>query len=302
MSEQRAPILKLRQYQREAFAAELRRLFLLWSRQKGKSYTLASKSIDWMMKTPGALVTFISASVALGTEIVLKEAKIWSDILTILRGAADRAGLRLTSNVDGLDFDAVCDVFEHSKLETRLWHSNSVCSRSRVIAPNPDTAVGWTGYIVGDEVGRWPEAQGVFEAVLPFMDSNPEFALWLATTPPPDDKHYTFELFAPPSDAEFAVSPVGNWYRSAAGIMCHRVDAWDAHAAGVPLFHPETKQPVSPEEHRDMAFDKAAWDRNYALRFLAGGTAAVSIAAIARAMATGKGACVGINITEAVVA
>lgn len=298
----RAPLISHRIYQRQAFRAAFRRLFLLWCRQKGKSYTLATKSLDWMMQKPGVLVTFISASITLGTEVILKEAKIWADMLEILRKAAKEAGLKITTNADGLDFDAVCDLFEHSKLETRLWHSQSVCSRSRVIAPNPDTAVGWTGHIVGDEVGRWPEAQAVFEAVLPFMDSNPDFCFWLATTPPPDDKHYTFELFAPPPEATFEVNPKGNWYRSGAGIMVHRVDAWDAHAAKVPLYHPETGQPISPDEHRDLAFDKAAWDRNYALKFLAGGTAAVSAAALARAMAQGKGQCLGVNITEAILA
>lgn len=298
----RQPLNRLRPYQRHAFLQELRRLFLLWSRQKGKSHALASKSLDWMMAKPGVLVTFISASVTLGTEVILKEAKIWNDMLALLRQAADAAGLKLTSNADGLDFDAVCDLFEHSKLETRLWHSRSVCSRSRVIAPNPDTAVGWTGHIVGDEVGRWPDAQAVFEAILPFMDSNPEFCLWLATTPPPDDKHYTFELFAPPPEIEFEVNPLGNLYRSASGIMVHRVDAWDAHAAGVPLYHPETGAPIAPEEHRALSFDKSAWDRNYALRFLAGGTAAVSMAALARAMLLGKGQCIGANITEEIAA
>jgi hypothetical protein len=299
----KAPLMSLRPYQREAFASKLRREFLLWSRQKGKSHTLACKALDWMMARPAVLVTFISASVSLGTEVVLKEAKVWSDMLEILRKSADAAGLKLTSNADGLDFDALCDVLEHSKLEVKLWHSNSVCSRSRVIAPNPDTAVGWTGHIVGDEVGRWPEAQAVFEAVLPFMDSNPDFCLWLATTPPPDDKHYTFELFAPPPDAEFKVNPKGNWYRSASGLMCHRVDAWDADAAKIPLYHPETGKPITPEEHRALSFDKSAWDRNYVLKFLPGGIAAVSMAAVARAMQRGREqGLIGVNITEEVTA
>lgn len=297
-----APLIRHRIYQREAFVSELRRLFLLWCRQKGKSYTLGTKALDWMMATPGVLVTLLSASITLGTEVVLKEAAIWKDMLEILRKAAEKADLKLTSNVDGLDFDALCDILEHSKLEVKLWHSNTTYSRSRVIAPNPDTAVGFTGHIIGDEVGRWPNAKDVFEAVLPFMDSNPEFNLLLATTPPPDDKHYTFELFAPPADAVFTVNPKGNWYRSSSGIMVHRVDAWDAHAAGVPLYHPETRQPITPDEHRALAFDKAGWDRNYALKFLSGGAAAVSMSAIARAMQRGRElGLVGVNVTEEVV-
>ncbi len=296
-----APLIRHRVYQREAFVSELRRLFLLWCRQKGKSYTLGTKALDWLMATPGVLVTLISASMTLGTEVLLKEATIWRDMLEILRKAAEAADLKLTTNADGLDFDALCDILEHSKLEVKLWHSNTTCSRSRVIAPNPDTAVGWTGHIIIDEAGRIPNAKDVLEAVLPFMDSNPAFNLLMATTPPPDDKHYTFELFAPPADAVFEVNPKGNWYRSASGIMVHRVDAWDAHAAGVPLYHPDTRAPISPEEHRELSFDKAGWDRNYALKFLAGGTAAVSMATRARAEGPGRPRRrVGGNLTQEV--
>lgn len=39
---------------------------------------------------------------------------------------------------------------------------------------------------------------------------------------------------------------------------------------------------ITPEEHRAFAFDKRAWDRNYMLQFLAGGTALVSLAALNR--------------------
>lgn len=107
----------------------------------------------------------------------------------------------------------------------------------------------------------------------------------------------------PPHEAEFKVNAKGNWYRSASGMMCHRVDAWNADAAKVPLYHPETGQPVTPEEHRALAVDKSAWDRNHALKFLAGGTAAVSMAALAGAMQCGRElGLVGVNLTEEVAA
>lgn len=292
------PVIRLRLYQLEVFRQEIRRLFLLWSRQRGKSHLLACQALDWMMEEAGILVTFISASIVLGTEVLLKEAALWSKLMDMMRAAADLANLKLTTTADGLDFDAVCDLFEHSKLETRLWHTNTICSRSRVIAPNPDTAVGWTGHIIGDEVGRWPNARDVMEAITPFMSSNPKFKLRYATTPPPDDKHYTYEQFIPPADQEFTLNPRGNWYRSASGILCHRVDVWDGNAAGVPLYDDDSGNPVTPEESRKKASDKQAWDRNFALMFIIGGTAAVSPAAIARAMEMGSGTCIGVNLTE----
>jgi hypothetical protein len=167
-----------------------------------------------------------------------------------------------------------------------------------VIAPNPATAVGWTGHIIGDEVGRWPNAREVMEAITPFMSSNPKFSLRYATTPPPDDKHYTYEMFIPPADTVFETNPRGNWYKSASGIMCHRVDAWDGVAAGVPLYHPDSGEAITPEQSRQLEPDKSAWDRNFALMFLAGGIAAISPASIARAMAQGAGVCLGVNLTE----
>jgi hypothetical protein len=296
------PIIKLRPYQLEVFRKKMRRMFLLWSRQRGKSHLLACQALDWMMAERNALVTFISASIVLGTEVLLKEAVIWSKLLDMMRAAADQAGLKLETTVDGLGFDDVCDVFEHSKLETRIWHTNTLCARSRVIAPNPDTAVGWTGHIIGDEVGRWPNARDVMEAISPFMSSNPEFSLRYATTPPPDDKHYTYEQFIPPADVEFRVNPRGNWYKSASGILVHRVDVWDGCEAGVPLYDDDTGKPITPEESRKKASDKQAWDRNFGLKFLVGGTAAVSPAAIARAMELGDGQCIGVNLTEELVA
>jgi hypothetical protein len=286
-----APIIKMRAYQREVFRHKIRRLFLLWARQKGKSFLFGCDMLDRMMASPGRLCTIISAAMILGTEVLIKEALLWSKLIETLRAAADKADLKLTTSADGLDLDAICDLFEHSKLETRLWHSRTLYSRSRVIAPNPDTAVGWTGDIYADEVGRWPNAQDVLEAVLPFMAANPDFALRMATTPPPDDRHYTFELFIPPDSAQFPISPKGNWYKSAAGIMVHRVDAWDGHAAGINLYHPDTGAPITPDEDRALAFDKTAWDRNHALHFVAGGTSACSLFTLQSAMAAGTDTC-----------
>lgn len=300
-------IIKFRSYQEPAFWSEFRTLFLLWCRQKGKSYTLANKALSRMMQRKNHLCTFVSASITLGTEFVRKEADVWATVIEFARDYAKAEGFKLTTNADDdqgklIDIDGIADLFEHSKLESRIWHTNTICSRSRVIAANPDTAVGWTGDIFMDEVGRIAALKDVFEAVQPFMDSNPEFILWMATTPPPDDAHYSYEMFLPPVE-EFPVNPRGNWYVSPSGIDVHRVDTFDGAAAGVVPFHPKTGEEIPPEEHRNLAFDKAAWDRNHACKFISGGTAALSLAAIQRAMALGSGGqTLGINITDAVTA
>lgn len=296
------PLLPGRLYQDEAHRVALRRLFMSWARQHGKSYQLARDDLDIMMATPGDLVTFISASVVLGEELLRKDAQLWQTVIDKMRLAAASREMKLTTSVDEVftDIDAVMDIFEHNKLEVKLWHDNTTCSRTRVIAPNPDTAVGWTSHIFGDEVGRWPNAQDVLEALVPFMRSNPRLRMRLATTPPPDDKHVTFELFQPPPGLEFPVNPKGNFYRSLSGIMVHRVDIDDGYAAGVKTYHPDTGAEITPDEDRVLAFDKTAWDRNNRLAYIAGGTAAISLSSIARAMVQGQGECIGVNVTEPV--
>jgi hypothetical protein len=306
MAKKPQPLIPGRLYQDEAFRVILRRLFFLWARQQGKSYELARQSFNRMMKIPGRLVTFISASVVLGSELLRKDAVLWHIVIEKMRAAAKANSKQLSTTADDdkgelLDIDALCDLFEHSKLEVKLHHDNTTVSRTRVIAPNPDTAVGWTSDIFGDEIGRWPNCQEVLEAIVPFIRSNPDLIVRLATTPPPDDKHYTFELFAPPPNLVFPVNPKGNFYRSASGIMVHRVDIDDGVAAGVPVYHPDTGNIISPDEDRALSFDKSAWDRNNRLKFLQGGAAAVSLSSITRAMTLGAGQCLGVNVSEEVV-
>jgi hypothetical protein len=44
------------------------RMFLLWRRQGRKTTTMAKKALKFMMKRPGGLVTFASASLLVGSE------------------------------------------------------------------------------------------------------------------------------------------------------------------------------------------------------------------------------------------
>lgn len=295
------PIIKLRPYAVAPFwDDDTGIVFWVWRRQSGKSFHAGAKALRRMMQIRGLLSVFVSASIALGMEFIRKEAVIWSMVLEAFRKAAQQQGLLLTSNADGLDLDAICDLFEHQRLETRIWHDKTTYSRSIVVAPNPDTAVGWTGDIWMDEFGRMPDFKDVLEAVLPFMSSNPQFRLLGITTPPPDDGHYSWEMVLPPQE-EFPVNPQGNYYTSQAGYLVHRVDAFDAAAAGVPMYDDKSREPISPEEHRARAFDKTAWDRNFGLRFVSGGQSALSLGAIGRAMALGTTAeCRAVDVTEEV--
>lgn len=289
------PLIKLRTYAEDPFWDDETGIqFWLWRRQAGKSFTAACKALRRMMTVPGLSSFFVSASVALAAEFIRKEAEVWQKVLAAYRLACEQAKQELhTYSVDkgrAVEFDAtnlddLSEIFEAQKLETRIYHRRDLYSRSRVIAPNPSTAVGWTGDIWLDEVSRMPELKDVLEAVLPFMSSNPQFRLLAITTPAPDDKHYSWELFSPKAGEEiFTPNERGNYYTSQAGIRVHRVDAYDAQLAGVKLYDDTTRQIVTPEEHRASYYDKQSWDRNYGLQWIKGGSAALSLTDIERAM------------------
>ena len=298
-----APLIQLRPYQDCVFRNPLGILFFVWRRQCGKSFGLGIIGLDWMLETAGITVVFMSAALRLGMENIRKEAEVWRTGQQLMRAAATADGqYMMTSNADDdkgalLDVDAIADLFEHQKLEARVWHDNVTYSRSVVIAPNPDTAVGFTGHLILDEVGRMPNFKDVMEAALPFVDANPNFLIRGATTPPPDDAHHSYDLLAP-AEENFAVNPVGNFYRSISGVMVHRLDAYDAAAAGVPLYDRETRKPVTPEAARASSLDKTAWDRNYGCAFVKGGSAAISRTDLMHAQLLGRGKCIGLNCTE----
>jgi hypothetical protein len=266
------PLIKLRAYAEDPFWDDVTGIqFWLWRRQAGKSFTAACKALRRMMTVPGLSSFFVSASVALAAEFIRKEAEVWQKVLTAYRAACKASQQELhtyaTDKGKSVEFDAsnlddLTEIFEAQKLETRIYHRRDLYSRSRVIAPNPSTAVGWTGDIWLDEVSRMPELKDVLEAVLPFMSSNPQFRLLAITTPAPDDKHYSWELFAPKAGEDvFTPNARGNYYVSQAGIRVHRVDAYDAQLAGVQLFDDTTRRVVTPEEHRASYYDKQSWDR-----------------------------------------
>lgn len=301
-----APLLKYRPYQRRARAMRAGIAALIQRRQSGKSFGLGCLALERMMIPVDGKprdVLFMSAALRLGMENIRKEADVWRMVIGHMRARAVQGGYHIKTSADDdngnlLDIDAVADLFEHQKLETRLYHSETSYARSVVMAPNPDTAVGWTGDTFFDEVGRIPDFKACFEAAEPFVSSNPGYILRMATTPPPDDTHASYEMLSPKTDQEFKPDPKGNFYESQEGILVLRVDAWDADAAGVPLYDSRTREPVTPEQHRAKAIDKIAWDRNYGCRFIKGGTAAISITDLDHAVAQGAGGCLGVKITD----
>ena len=143
---------------------------------------------------------------------------------------------------------------------------------------------------LGDEIGFWPDFRATWDAVEPIISRNPEWLMWLATTPPKDDTHPTYELLMPDQES-FPVSEKGNWYQtqseSGKGYPVHRVDAYDAEKAGLPLYSLDDGKPVSIGEARAQAVDRESFDRNYLLKFIPGGAAALTLSDLVQAQLRG---------------
>lgn len=267
---------------------------LVARRQYGKTSIASRIALRKMMRAAGHTVIFGSIKLDLGREIVRKEAEAMQAAFRAV--TTDQHSLQLADAETGkaiistLDPDAFADLYEHSRLEFRLYHDRTTYSRTKVVALTA-AAVGETGDLILDEVGRVRNFRDVWEAVAPIIASNPGFRCLLTTTPPPDDAHFSFELLSPPVGAALPVSPCGNWYRSDLGVWVLRVTAEDAYADGLPLYDDDTGAAISPAESRQRAADKDAWDRNYGCKFVIGGTAACGFLALDAAQARGIGKC-----------
>jgi hypothetical protein len=270
------PARRWRPYQLAADAAlKLYGIFiLLWRRQSGKTEVLSTWALETMLSRPGDTVILASASLNVGGEVALRAAGVFWAVLERLRARFKALDLGDTP----FDFDAMTAAFQAGKLEVRFTHPGGQVSRLKVLAPNPATARGFSGTVFLDEIGFIRDFRELWDAVEPITSSDPTFRLIMCTTPPSDAAHYSHELIVPPAGLEFeATEPAGVWYRSEAGLLVHRVDAWDADSAGAQLYHPETRAPLTTDEHRALALDKEAWDRNYGLRLASTGTSAVAL-------------------------
>lgn len=271
------PLIKMRPYQEATFWAPYRLLVKLARRQTGKTYGEAMKAIDINMERPWNDVIYASASINVGAEMIQKDVLVWTEAMNKLRVVIEASNQRLESSFDGLDYDACCDIFEHSKLMIKIMHSRTSWSRTIIIAPNVATARGWTGTVILDEIDFMPQFDEMYEAVEPIMSSNKDFRMRMSTTLGKDDNSWVYRNCAPPEGFDpMSVNPKGKWYTSPMGIRVHMLNAWDAHAAGVVMYDTNDGTELTPEQHREKSLDRDGWDRNYGIIFKKGGLSAVS--------------------------
>ena len=262
-------------------------LLMLWRRQGRKTTTFAWQGLRWMLENPGCLVTFATCSLALGSELSEREVQMLMDIVKTIRAEANPDVVKVECEAEQLPWYDIADLYTHNRLEVTLHHDRSTRSRTKIIAANYATSRGYSGFVLLDEIGFIRDFKLFFEAVEPIFSANPDYRLWMATTPPEDDSHFSYELSAYPPEHDFIPNARGNWYENESGVPVHRVSAEDAEEAGVHLYDSKTRQTVTPEQHRAKALDKTAWDRNYGLIFTQGGVSAISLIALHQAQKAG---------------
>jgi phage FluMu gp28-like protein len=225
-------LLKLRQYQAPVFWCSHGMLVLHWSRQIGKSFTLAAWAVNRLLENPGRLVTVLSNSKPNGMEFVLKAAQVCG----LMRVVCETADLSRDDRIESM------------RMEIRI-KANRKFGRIIVLAANPRTARGLSGDLILDEFAFHEDSAAIWDAAEPIISGNPEFCCRIAST-----GNGRFNMFYRMANetSRYAVS---------------RIRRSEAYRMGVKIYHPASRREVTPEEARAAALDKASYDQNYECAF-----------------------------------
>jgi phage FluMu gp28-like protein len=267
------PSITFRPYQKDAFENRTHGLECwCWGRQTGKSFTLAAWAVDRLLTRPGRLVTILSNSLANGIELNLKCA----ELARHFNAAYEQSG-------DTASFDTL-------NCETRI-HTQGQTGRIKVLPANPRTARGFSGDLILDEFAFHENSQAIWEAAEPILAANKDYLCRIASTP--NGRHNIFYRLVQPSlenegamYASAALSPAdevgaasflssGERARVRAAFNSNskisipvrfipRSVAWQQ---GMPIYHPVTREPITPNQARALAPDKRAYDQNYECQF-----------------------------------
>ena len=226
------PLIRLREYQKDIFLDRSTGIVLLhWSRQIGKSFTLAAWAVDRLLSRPGRLVTVLSNSRDNGSEFVLKCQEVCNQL-----------GVAMESVDKSTDID-----YDNMRFEVTITVKGKK-GRIKVLAANPRTARGFSGDLILDEFAFHEDSAAIWDAAEPILSSNPDFLCRIAST-----GNGTHNMF-------YRMVTEGNFKLS-------RVRRTDAHRIGVKIYDAATRQPITPEQAREAAMDKASYDQNYECAF-----------------------------------
>lgn len=239
-------LIHFRRYQAPVFLDhETKTMLIHWSRQIGKSFTLAAWAVDRLLRYPGRLVTVLSNSRDNGAEFVVKA----NDCCRALGEAIE--AVEVESNQDELN--ARTDLSEDLKYASMRFEVkitvNGRVGRIKVLAANPRTARGFSGDLILDEFAFHEDSAAIWEAAEPIISANPDFLCRIASTG--NGRRNMF----------YQMISEGN-------IPYCRVRRSGAHATGdLHIFSIISGKEITPEEARRQASDKRAYDQNYECAF-----------------------------------
>ena len=248
-------VVKFRKYQAPVFLdRESGILILHWSRQIGKSYTLASWAVDRLLtqlkEYDSWLITVLSNSRDNGAEFVIKAQEVCNKLGLVMESADDSPDL----------------TYENMRMEVRVKlkvKGSERTGRIKVLAANPRTARGFSGDLILDEFAFHENSNAIWEAAEPILQANPEFLCRIASTG--NGKHNMFYRMAACS---MGAPKDGTFTDSITGFKVCRVARTEAYKMGVKIYSLGTpRESIAPEQARAKALDKRAYDQNYELEF-----------------------------------
>src|SRR6185436_9141241 len=157
-----------------------------WSRQIGKSFTLAAWAVDRLISRPGRLVTVLSNSRENGGEFIARV----GEVCQLLDVVYKQENLSLDERLESMRF------------EIRIRRNKQI-GRIKVLSANPRTARGFSGDLILDEFAFHEDSAAIWEAAEPILASNPDFLCRIASTG--NGKHNMFYRMASglgPADAD----------------------------------------------------------------------------------------------------
>lgn len=224
--------IQFREYQKPVFwNRELGVMLLHWSRQIGKSFTLAALAVDRLITRPGRLVTVLSNSRDNGAELNAKCAEVCQKLGQVF-------------DQEDMSQD---NTYENMNMETRVT-VKGLTGRIKVLAANPRTARGFSGDLILDEFAFHENSRQIWEAAEPIISSDPDFLCRISSTG--NGRHNMFYEMV--TGGVFPVSRVT------------RTDAWKM---GLKIYDTVTRAQITPMEARERALDKRAYDQNYECAF-----------------------------------
>lgn len=249
------PLLYFREYQRQAFHDKTTKVLILeWSRQIGKSHTMANWAVDRVIQQLGRpeikswLVVVISNSKANGAEFALKVGEAGQAARQAVESIAASHGMTAD---EMSEFGIEVDDYQFKLSLTMRIDGVVKTGRIIVLAASPRTARGFTGDLILDEFAHHESARALWAAASPIISANPDFLCRICST-----HSTTGSLFYKWTSTKFFKT-----------ISVKRSEAWamsrNDPVAPLSIISLKTGKEITPDEARAEDDDQRTYDSNY---------------------------------------